>query len=101
MDGEALLGPLPDGIERVQEEFEFSRHTWTCIDRSTGKCDYEDPRFWKVPLPDGWEIVEHDHDGYWPMYGNDELGITTGEDPRLTAEALKERGVDLRKFVLI
>jgi hypothetical protein len=35
------------------------------------------------------------------MYGNEELGITNGEDPRLTAEALKERGVDLREFVLI
>jgi hypothetical protein len=99
MDGEALLGPLPDRIERVLFESGVGRHTWTCIDRSTGVCDYEDPRLGK--LPDGWKIGEHEEDDIWSMYGNDELGITDSDDPRLSPEALIERGVDLREFVLI
>jgi len=100
MDGEALLGRLPDGIERVREEVWTNELRWTCIDRSTGICNPEDPRLGK--LPDGWKIVEHDYDRYQSHYGNDELGITaTIDDPRLTPEALMERGVDLRKFVLI
>lgn len=104
MDGEVLLGPLPDGVERIQRDIDRGdgmalENTWTCIDRSTGIFDYEDPRLGK--LPDGWKIMAHDEDEYWSMYGNEELGITNGEDPRLTAEALKERGVDLREFVLI
>jgi hypothetical protein len=103
MDGEALLGPLPDGIERVELEFSTGKFAWTCIDRSAGICDPEDadPRLGKLPLPDGWKTVGHDYDGYGLLYENEELGITTNQDPRVTAEALKERGVDLRKFVLI
>jgi hypothetical protein len=100
IDGEALLGPLPEGIERVLQEVGVNEFRWTCIDRSTEICNPEDPRLGK--LPDGWKIVEHDYDGYWSLYENDELGITDSlDDPRLTPEALMERGVNLENFVLI
>ena len=78
MNGEALLGPLPDhysGIAEFQQQ--QSWYVWGFLDNRTSKVQYNDPRLESVP--------NYDPDYY----------------PILTPEVIEERGVKLRTFDLI
>jgi hypothetical protein len=79
MDGEGLLGSLPDGIERVRQwNEEIHRDSWTRIDRSTSLL-FPDPRLLGPPHnSENDEIEEFPHSQRseelvsMPSSGNDE-----------------------------
>ena len=65
-----------------------------------------DPRL--RPLSENWQIRysggrETDEDGNLANFDfeNKESGVVTWADPRLTKEALVERGLDMREFILV
>ena len=101
MQAESLLGPLP--------------HPWQCVSRYSKELGYfcefffnketnqyrlDDPRL--GPLPNGWQVSSHRREAWWNQYVNEITGEDAGiYDPRLSPEALKQRGVQLQKFRLI
>lgn len=104
MDGQAILGPLPDGVETVSVLNEDTganlpafKHT------STGEVTHNDPRL--PPMSSEWKDVSADRTmSNAPLCWQHE---TTGEwrsylsDPRLDADALESRGVKLETFFLV
>ena len=100
MDGAAYLGPLPSKWQLVRRYFEkFSGNYAALLDHQTGEFQIEDPRL--GPLPAGWYIRSHEKKGAVNLYANDETGVRTWFDPRMTPEALTARGVVLREFQLV
>ncbi len=101
MDGEALLGPLPEGF-RIVWRYNESTQVWyqSFLEKKSDKFYAEDPRLGK--LPRGWRKDEHPNEEFFSRFVNDE---TSGDivyfDPRLAPEALRERGVKLEEFKLI
>lgn len=70
----------------------------------TGERSYEDPRL--GPLPEGWSrLPERDRTDDDPEtfqeFQNQFTGEIMASDPRLTAEALRQRGVKLETFALV
>jgi hypothetical protein len=116
MDGEALLGPLPEPFELIKRYGADTRDFWFNFrDRKTGAIRVEDPRL-KDELPAGWERKSywtwfwewiqgksHPQAKYWTSFVNTESGeeLIDGKDPRMSSEALKERGVDLQVLTLV
>jgi hypothetical protein len=103
MSAEAIRGPLPSHFEIIFRSGEGIDNKGTSnneyIDRGTGSIQLEDPRL--GPLPKGWQKVNGGGD-HCAMFVKDGSGNEpTDEDPRLTQEALKERGVDLKVFELV
>ncbi|PVH79302.1 HET-domain-containing protein [Cadophora sp. DSE1049] len=102
MDGEAFLGPLPGRLQLVLKlEEKTDIYWWGHIDRETESFYCQDPRLGE--LPSGWKRKEHASDKFWTWFVNEETGeeMKVRGDPRLTAEALKQRGVDLKVFKLV
>ncbi|KAK1967601.1 HET-domain-containing protein, partial [Colletotrichum sublineola] len=102
MDTEALLGPLPDGWRaRMSREAGFfdSMHFFSV---STGAVTKEDPRLGDDPA--GWERMEAVRTGDDPWnfarYRNRKTREVINSDPRLAADALGARGVNVEKFCL-
>ncbi|PMD40264.1 hypothetical protein L207DRAFT_565768 [Hyaloscypha variabilis F] len=107
MNGAALLGPLPKEVDFV--------HTWVqergvyrpaYINRRNGKVQGEDPRLAGHALPPGWRIEEHSEDGVNRSFVEENHNGTEKrwadwEDPRMRAEELRKRGVDVVSFDLI
>ncbi|KAL9117858.1 MAG: hypothetical protein Q9187_005601 [Circinaria calcarea] len=58
-----------------------------------------DPRL--GPPPSGWRTMSHDQELYYDFWVNVDTGERTWSDPRMSAEALKGRGVNLRTFALV
>ncbi|KAE9363399.1 HET-domain-containing protein, partial [Stipitochalara longipes BDJ] len=101
MDAEALLGPLPRRFQLVRKRDPKTRtHWWGHMGRMTERFYCEDPRLGE--LPSGWKRRAHPLDEFWTWFVNEETGqeMKGGDDPRLTDEALKQRGVDLKVFEL-
>ncbi|KAI4257074.1 MAG: hypothetical protein LQ352_001788 [Teloschistes flavicans] len=110
MFGEALLGPLPESWMPASVKFDPA-HAYVCgfVNGETGKTRIEDPRL--GPLPPGWRILDHADTVSRHRYVNDETGEGFGtkehyhlnefSDPRMTAQALAERGVTLRTIELV
>jgi hypothetical protein len=101
MDGGALLSSLPDefqAIERMNPRTGSYRMAFKNM--RTGHVQIEDPRLTE-PLPAGWEMVKHDEEEYYQIFFNKEQSWYTFEDPRLTADALRARGVKLKNFNLV
>lgn len=102
MNGEALLGPLPESWEGV-EVYNNERGTKRIVFRNqhTGEIQSIDPREALIPLPEGWEIRE-DGSGveyfYEPRSGESR---SLRRDPRFDPEELLKRGVKLREFTLV
>jgi hypothetical protein len=107
MHGEALLGPLPVGWEVRHELVSNSLNpVFTCGETVTQK----DPR---LPLPPQWRHLYGDGKTFQNFeskqvkrmrdqwFENVETKQRTKFDPRLTPDALRERGVDVREFVLV
>ncbi|KAL8849519.1 MAG: hypothetical protein Q9221_005526 [Calogaya cf. arnoldii] len=94
MDGSALLGPLPFEwqYKRRTSDREIN-HGW--INQQTEEFVDEDPRLGQIPFP--WRLEVSDN-----IFVNNETGDTAPRhhDPRLSAEALRKRGVPLRDFIL-
>lgn len=100
MDSEALLGPLPvpwKGITCVDDR---GIHWRNFLDTSTGAITTEDPRLGK-DFPHEWAFVRHDLEEFYPIFQKGQSSRTTWEDPRMTSQALKERGVHLEVISLI
>lgn len=94
--GEAILGDLPPGWRAVLEigipgpTFKKKGVLW----------QKQDPRLEGVKLPEGWEEGE-DEDGwpYWFKDGNDD--DAEWKDPRLSAQELSARGVNIESMLLV
>ncbi|KAL8989546.1 MAG: hypothetical protein Q9169_008339 [Polycauliona sp. 2 TL-2023] len=96
MDGSPLLGPLsPDW--RYQVEISDRETNLGFCNQLAGRYFEEDPRLGPLPLP--WRFSLKEEEG---IFINDETGGTASlmEDPRVTADALRERGVPLQDFIL-
>ena len=100
---EALPGPLPSSWQRVIKQYaEEARVAFDCfINRAFGETRLDDPRL--GPLPPGWRVADHEEKRAWNRYLNDSTGegYDMNYDPRMTAEALRDRGVKLTEFRLI
>ena len=100
MDGAAYLGPLPTKWQRTARYFEgFATNYYTFVNLQTGEFQVEDPR--SGPLTAGWYISDHERKDALNLYANDETGVRTRFDPRMTPEALTARGVEMREFQLV
>ena len=99
MNGEALLGPLPEP-HVARHRYDGARlWYWNYLNQETGHFQVEDPRL--GPLPPGWSLRSHSEEDFGQWIVNDETGEDACPDPRLTSEALRERGVPLQKLVLV
>ncbi|KAI0151766.1 HET-domain-containing protein [Xylariaceae sp. FL1272] len=105
MHGEALLGSLKHpwlvkvpGDEDGQDRAHFKN---TETDLST----HEDPRLAEIPIPEEWEPIEFEWTTADPLYTKKFRNKNTGEvinsDPRLSPEALRERGIELETITLV
>jgi len=94
MYGDALLGPLPQGISLVLAEGYdgYYNHNMREVSR-------EDPRL--GPLPPEWQRVAHDKDSSYTMFYRVDGGHETTSDPRLSVDALRQRGLPLETFLLL
>ena len=99
-NGAAVLGPLPSNWQLVGRYFEeYLDHHNVFLNHQTGEFQPEDPRL--GPLPAGWYISDHRRKDAWIRYANYETGKVTHFDPRMTPEALRARGVEMREFQLV
>ncbi|KAM5354470.1 hypothetical protein ACJ41O_001117 [Fusarium nematophilum] len=101
-DAISLLGPLPQPW-RVRAFFgNCERYLHRFFNPDTGEVTPEDPRL--KPLAD-WERIEHevelDDPETYDYFRHRVTGEVTAFDPRMRADALRARGVDLRKFELV
>ncbi|KAL8994655.1 MAG: hypothetical protein Q9169_005435 [Polycauliona sp. 2 TL-2023] len=100
MEGETLLGPLPDEWQSVNIYNEGIGYMHAFLDRQTGEQRYDDPRL--GPLPSGWRLDDPDRKPDWNnWFINEETGERPDwpRDPRMTPEALEARGVTLQEIV--
>ncbi|PVH70708.1 HET-domain-containing protein [Cadophora sp. DSE1049] len=88
-EAQVLLGTVPHPWVAKMD----SRNSLEYLNNDTGKVSHEDPRL--GPLPNGCEEVAP---GRFRFAGAVEI---IEEDPRWTAESLKERGVSLETFYLV
>ena len=98
MDGEALLGPLPNSFKAVWR-FYRRRWAWAYLNQETGVFQGEDPRL--GPLPFGWRLERLKNEEFRRRFINDETGEKSETDPRLSSEALRKRGIPLQVFDLV
>ena len=103
MDGEALLGPLPDECDAVSVLNEQTGQSLPAFrDSQTGEVTYADPRLPR--LDPKWVDVSADRTlGSAPLHWrNEETGQVRHylQDPRLDVDALERRGVQLEDFIL-
>lgn len=106
MDGEAFLGQLPDKWCVQYNNLDDSACDKVLFKNlETGTTVKTDPRLDEVPLPHEWEPVAWTRESIDPMtccrFRNKLTGELINYDPRMTGEALKERGVNIKEIVLI
>ena len=100
MTGDLFLGPLSKDWQRVWRYDEKTQGYWDAfIDREKGIWQIEDPRL--GPLPDDWVKDDHPMQHVYHMFCNKSAGLRTEVDPRMSPEALRARGVDIRDFDLV
>jgi len=103
MDGEALLGPLPDECDAVSVLNEQTGQSLPAFrDSQTGGVTYADPRLPR--LDPKWVDVSADRTlGSAPLHWRHEETEQVRhylQDPRLDVDALERRGVKLEDFIL-
>lgn len=97
--GEAFLGGLP-GLWTLTQD--LARRQWVYCDRATGVLQDEDPRLGR--LPEGWKLAETASERGQPCpstkyLNQNEMGVVLPSgDPRLSPDALRDRGVLLEWF---
>jgi len=107
MDGAALLGPLPEGFQLVWNlEQALGMQSVAYIDRRSGEVQGEDPRLVGTPLPPGWHVEPWSDGSADPAFvqevGDGSQKPRKGNfDPRMSPEALRQRGVDIVEFDLV
>lgn len=109
MDSEPLLGHLPEDFESILALSESDgSYTPAFRNKSDGSVTYQDPRL--PPLSSEWETLTwKETQAYFigqgpPLaYRNKSIQETLDyrKDPRMTADALKERGVNIETFQLV
>ena len=97
MDGEGLLGPFREGWKTQLCEDRNGRLVPAYVDKS-GRVIKDDPRVGALPEP--WQFRHHVDEEIYNIYVNGQPGETIEKDPRMTAEALRKRGLDLQKIFL-
>jgi hypothetical protein len=103
MDGEALLGPLPECCRVVLDIDRNGERFQVFVDSTTQTRTMDDPRL--EPLPAEWEPVITS-DRLWPTkkvngFQNKATGEIMDSDPRMLPDALRARGVPLETFTLL
>ncbi|MDI1490377.1 MAG: hypothetical protein OHK93_001579 [Ramalina farinacea] len=100
MEGESLLGPLPNGWRRANKYSRQHGADWPVfVHNETGQLMTEDPRL--GDLPPGWKRESWDRDHYVRYVRED--GVKPefpDKDPRMTCEALEARGVKFEDIVI-
>jgi len=102
MQGEALLGPLPEhfvAVTRYDNHPSRACYRWAYLNKTTGRLQAGNPRLGVVPS--GWSIKSHEEEEYRQLFLNEGTGEETWDDPRLTSEELRKRGVPLQVFELV
>ena len=98
MNGEALLGPLPDGWQQVfRYDENTQRYADVFGDLRHGTYQFEDPRL--GDLPEGWSTMVHPSQNL--LFINEQQDLKSKFDPRMRSENLRERGVELQRFYLV
>jgi hypothetical protein len=103
MWGEAFLGSLPEHFQGVMHyDGETRLYSTGYIDRRHDEFypAGEDPRLSDIPLPAGWTKKIYEDNKFQTVFVNDETGDESWSDPRMNAEELKKRGVELQEFIL-
>ncbi|KAI2637516.1 heterokaryon incompatibility protein-domain-containing protein [Xylaria nigripes] len=102
MDGESLLGPLPDDW-KLQLVFRDGSYVPTYINTSNGHSQPQDPRL--QPLDPNYATITRKRtqdDPYFTQWFQDkQRNKLVNSDPRLLPSALKARGIKLEHFKLI
>lgn len=103
MDGEKFLGRLVKPW-RLQLNFGSTGLALPCFyNDDTKTITGDDPRL--PPLPRSWELTGRTHGQgdteSFREFRNTETGEVINYDPRMSPEALRERGVKLQTFVLV
>ena len=102
MDGEALLGPLPEHWKLVIRHDRTSYADWPAFWNSKSQqFSAEDPRLGN--LPEGWRRQSHENEEFQTSFIRDIDGeiLETWEDPRIVMDELRLRGVQLKTFELV
>lgn len=101
--GEALLGAMPAPWKVTYPNDETANYQIEFYNTETGETSKEDQRL--GPIPDPWVRIPYDREPHDPYYFDKFKNTATGEvinsDPRMFPDALKARGVELRKFHLV
>lgn len=107
MIGQALLGPLEPHVH-VQDSFNVWGRRRVFINTDTGHHSFEDPRLEEIPLPAEWERGTdeeqqrvHDDPEVFCRFRHRDTGELINYDPRMTADALKARGVPVQTLTLM
>lgn len=101
MNGEALLGTPSSKWQNSWIVSVGSGYQKGFVDQETGENLFEDPRLRELPI--GWRLANPEARADWNnWFINDETGARPEwpMDPRMTAEALRNRGVPLQEFRL-
>ncbi len=103
-DAISLLGPLPKPWRvQVFDNSSGDLGHYLFFNSDTGVLSEEDPRL--GPLGDRWKRVSKgrtaDDPATFQCFADKDTGETINHDPRMSPEALKARGADIRTFTLI
>jgi len=101
-NGEALMGPIHDPFKLVSKWYAPEQaHHFAFLNTENNSYQWVDPRLSELPLPVGWRKKKHKMEEWIQLFMNDITREETNFDPRLTAESLRERGVDIQTLNLI
>lgn len=98
-----ILGPLPSHWNAIIRGDALGRPLHRYLDLTTYEQTAEDPRL--GALPPEWERVPYerspDDPALFEVFKNRVTGETINSDPRLSSDALRERGLKLQTFQLV
>ncbi|KAK3997893.1 heterokaryon incompatibility protein-domain-containing protein [Cladorrhinum sp. PSN332] len=109
-DANALLGPLPPNWSMWITDDSIGSSAIRFWDAERGKLTKDDPRL--GPLPDGWGVLDEISEEHYLMdrtgddptlfrwFRNTATGEDINSDPRMSVDALRERGVKIEMFSL-
>lgn len=105
MDGEAILGPLKSPwcihIKTESDGLDVASY----YNADTKHYSTKDPRLEEIPLPSEWEEIEWERSPADPRYCAKFRNTVTGDivnyDPRLSSEALTQRGIEIQEAIFV
>lgn len=96
-DAVGLLGSLPEDwqLQITKDEQGFARYQY--LHRPSGNITHNDPRL--GPMPTAWKSIktcrQPGDPALWALFRDSVNNKTLTSDPRLEAEALRKRGVEV------